>query len=507
MMDRTSGATTPIWIATTDVPARTPLAGNADADVCVVGAGISGLTTAYLLTRAGLSVIVLEDGEIGSGETGRTTAHLASALDDQYTEIIRLHGEQGARLAADSHTQAIDQIETIVEAEQIACQFERVDGYLFVPPGGDAALLDQELEAAHLAGLVSVTLLDRAPIASFDTGPCLHYPRQAQFHPLEHLVGLARAIESRGGRICTHTRVRTVAGGSDARVTTSSGHVVSTRSIVVATNTPVNDRVTMHTKQSAYRTYAIGMRVPRGSVTRALFWDTADPYHYVRLTDGPEADQEILIVGGEDHKTGQHEEDPRERFDRLVAWTRERFSVGHTPAYAWSGQVMEPVDAMAFIGRNPGDESNVYIATGDSGQGMTHGTIAGLLLTDLILDRQNPWATLYDPSRVSLRAAGAFATENINVAAQYVDLVTGGEVDTVDQIAPGAGAVLRRGLKKIAVYRALDGALVERSAVCTHLGCIVQWNRVEKTWDCPCHGSRFDPRGVVLNGPAGTDLA
>jgi Rieske Fe-S protein len=138
---------------------------------------------------------------------------------------------------------------------------------------------------------------------------------------------------------------------------------------------------------------------------------------------------------------------------------------------------------------------------------MTHGTIAGLLLTDLLLDRQNPWATLYDPSRVSLRAAGAFATENINVAAQYVDLVTGGEVDTVDQIAPGAGAVLRRGLKKIAVYRALDGALVERSAVCTHLGCIVQWNRVEKTWDCPCHGSRFDPRGVVLNGPAGTDLA
>jgi glycine/D-amino acid oxidase-like deaminating enzyme/nitrite reductase/ring-hydroxylating ferredoxin subunit len=428
-----------------------------------------------------------------------------NALDDMYAKIARLHGEEGARLAADSHTKAIDQIETIVGTEQLACRFERVDGYLFVPPGDDPSVLDEELEAAHGAGLVAVSKVARAPLASFDTGACLHYPRQAQFHPLEYLVGLARTVESRGGRICTGTRAHGIDGGKRARVTTSDGHVVRARNIVVATNTPVNDRVTMHTKQAAYRTYVVGMRVPRGAVTRALFWDTADPYHYVRVADGADGD-EILIVGGEDHKTGQEEADPRERFDRLVAWTRARFPAGDTPVCAWSGQVMEPVDALAFIGRNPGDDPNVYIATGDSGNGMTHGTIAGMLLTDLILDRENPWATLYDPSRITLRAAGEFAKENVNVAIQYGDLVTGGDIASVDDLAPGTGGVLRRGLKKIAVYREPAGALVERSALCPHLGCVVQWNGVEQTWDCPCHGSRFDAHGKVLNGPALTDL-
>ena len=504
-MERTSGGTTPIWIATTEVPRRRPLSANADVDVCVIGAGIAGLTAAYLLTRAGLSVIVLEDGEIGSGETGRTTAHLVNALDDLYTEVARLHGEEGARLAADSHTRAIDEIETIVEAERIACQFERVDGYLFVAPGDDPAVLDAELDAGHRAGLLGLELVPRAPLPSFDTGPCLLYPRQAQFHPLEYLVGLARAIESRGGRICTGTSARRISGGDDARVTTADGHVVTTRSIVVATNTPVNDRVTIHSKQAAYRTYAIAMRVVRGAITRALFWDTASPYHYVRLTGGAEDAHELLIVGGEDHKTGQ-DEDPRERFDRLVSWARERFPVGETPEYSWSGQVMEPVDAMAFIGRNPGDAGNVYIATGDSGNGMTHGTIAGMLLTDLIMGRENPWATLYDPARITLRAAGEFARENLNVAAQYGALATGGDVDSVDQIAAGQGAVVRRGPRKVAVYRTPDGSLVERSAICPHLGCVVQWNRVEQTWDCPCHGSRFNPHGKVLNGPAVTNL-
>jgi nitrite reductase/ring-hydroxylating ferredoxin subunit len=274
----------------------------------------------------------------------------------------------------------------------------------------------------------------------------------------------------------------------------------------VATNTPVNDLVTMHTKQAPYRTYVIGARIAKGAVPHLLLWDTPDPYHYVRVQPAVNGDaHEYLIVGGEDHKTGQAE-DYDERFARLEAWTRERFPIEDVPL-RWSGQVMEPVDGMAFIGRNPGEE-NVYIATGDSGNGMTHGTVAGMLLTDLILGRDNPWAPLYEPSRMSLRAAAEFARENLNVAAQYADYVTPGDVGSLGDVRAGEGAIVRRGLKQVAAYRDLEGTVHQFSAVCTHLGCIVAWNATENSWDCPCHGSRFHPiDGHVLNGPANTGLA
>ena len=503
-MDRTSGGTSSIWLNTADIAARQPLTADAEADVCVVGAGIAGLTTAYLLAEAGQSVIVLEDGEIGSGETGRTTAHLVNALDDRYSDLERLHGSEGAHLAADSHTKAIDRIEAIVRHEQIACDFERLDGYLFVPPGDDVTVLDAELEAAHRAGLTTVTRVARAPLSSFDTGPCLRFPQQAQFHPMKYLAGLARAIERRGGRIHTQTHATDIRGGAQAEIKTASGRTVRARAVVVATNTPVNDLVTMHTKQAAYRTFVVGMPVPRGLVPRALYWDTPDPYHYVRVTTAPDG-SDVLIVGGEDHKTGQ-EDDAEERFARLVAWTKERFPVVGNVTLSWSGQIMEPVDSLAFIGHNPGDAKNVFIATGDSGNGMTHGTIAGMLLTDLILGKDNLWEKLYKPSRITLRATKDFAKENLNVAAQYGDLASGGEISSPDQLAPDTGAILRHGLKKIAVFKDKTGQVTELSAVCPHLGCIVQWNSTEKTWDCPCHGSRFEATGKVLNGPAISDM-
>ncbi|HZS10532.1 MAG TPA: FAD-dependent oxidoreductase [Blastocatellia bacterium] len=502
------GQNVSIWMSTAHVPPEPALAEDLRADVCVVGAGIAGMTTAYLLAREGRSVVVLDDGRVGGGMTERTTAHLVNALDDRFFEIERLHGEKGARLAAGSHSAAIDRIEEIVAVEGIACDFERLDGYLFVPPGESTELLDRELKAAHRAGLKGVELLERAPIASFDTGPCLRFPRQAQFHPLKYLTGLAWAIRRNGGRIFTNTHADRIEGGSPARVTTSDGHVVTADAVVVATNTPVNDLVTIHTKQAPYMTYVIGARVPTGSVDRALYWDTPDPYHYVRLQsvgEGAEA-YDVLIVGGEDHKTGQAN-DADERYGRLEAWARERFPMIEGVEFRWSGQVMEPVDSLAFIGHNPMDADNVYVATGDSGNGMTHGTIAGMLLTDLILGRENEWETLYDPSRRTLRAITDFARENLNVAAQYLDWATGGEVSSVGEITPGTGAVIRHGLTKVAAYRDPEGALHTRSAVCQHLGCIVEWNSDEKTWDCPCHGSRYDRFGHVINGPAISDLA
>jgi len=498
-----SGATTSAWMTTAEVPDFPPLAEDAECDVCVVGAGIAGMTTAYTLAKAGRKVIVLDDGPIGGGETGRTTAHLTWALDDYYVEIEKVHGADGARIAAESHRAAVDRVEAIVTHERIDCEFERVDGYWFAAKPEDARLLDAEAEAARRAGAGQVDRIARVPVVSFEAA-ALRFENQAQFHPLKYLAGLARAIVRDGGRIHCGSHVADFENRPRRpRVKTEDKHSVTADAVVFATNSPVNDWVKMHTKQAPYRTYVIAVRVPRNSVPRGLYWDTANPYHYVRQASDTNGEP-LLIVGGEDHKTGQAD-DADARFGRLLEWTRRHFPTAGDIAYRWSGQVLEPNDYMGFIGRNPDDES-VYIATGDSGNGMTHGTIAGMLIPDLILGVENRWVKLYDPSRVTRRSAAPFVRENVNVAAQYADWVTPGEVSSPDEIKPGSGAIMRDGFKKFAVYRDEAGVVHIRSAVCTHLYCIVDWNSVEKTWDCPCHGSRFDPHGRVLNGPAVKEL-
>jgi glycine/D-amino acid oxidase-like deaminating enzyme/nitrite reductase/ring-hydroxylating ferredoxin subunit len=514
-MNNDSGETVSVWMATAEAPQGKKLGEDTSADVCIVGAGIAGMTTAYLLSREGRSVVVVDDGPIGGGETGRTTAHLCNVLDDRYYDLEKLHGEEGARLAAESHTAAVDMIEKIVSDEGIDCDFVRLDGYLFVPSGEPKDELQDELEACHRAGMKDVAFVDRAPLESFDTGKALRFPRQAQFHPMKYLKGLAQAIERNGGRIYTDTHVADVKGGDFARVTTDDGHTVNSYFLVIATNSPVNDMVVIHTKQAPYRTYVIGARIPKGSVPRMLLWDTPDPYHYIRLegigpggrTDAGDdaAEYDLLIIGGEDHKTGM-EEDPSARHDALENWARAHFPMIESIEYRWSGQVMEPVDGMAFIGHNPLDNANVYVATGDSGNGMTHGTIAGILLNDLIHGRPNAWQKLYDPTRRTLRALDEFVKEGADVVATLGKWATAGDVESVDEIAPGDGAVVRDGLAKNAVYRDEKGELHVCSAACSHLGCVVSWNPLEKSWDCPCHGSRFDPYGRVINGPANEDL-
>lgn len=508
-MTTPAGSSASIWVGTAALPEFPALATNERANVCVVGAGIVGLTTAYLLTRAGKTVIVLEAGLIVSGETQRTTAHLVTALDDRYFELERLHGEQGAKLAADSHSAAIDMIEKIVREERIDCNFERVNGYLFNAPDTPLDVLDRELAATHRAGLTETKIVDRAPLGAFDTGRALLFPRQAQFHPLKYLAAVAAAIVRGGGRIFVHTHAANIVGGKSAHVGTREGFQVSCDAIVVATNTPVNDRLVIQTKQAAYQTYAVGMAVPVGAVPKALYWDSGDPLHYVRVQPtNPESSDpthDILIVGGEDHKSGQAD-DAEARYARLESWARQRFPTATEIRFRWSGQVMVSVDCLAFIGRNPLDHENVYVATGDSGTGMTHGTIAGMLITDLILGRENPWTNLYCPSRVTMGAAANYARETVNMVAQFADWLTAGDVEKNRLIPPGSGAIVRHGLTKIAVYREADGTFQECSAVCPHLGGIVCWNHAEKTWDCPAHGSRFDRLGKVLHGPANQDL-
>lgn len=493
------------------LPPLAPLATDHTAAVCIVGAGIAGLTTAYLLAKEGRSVIVLDDGAIGGGESGLTTAHIVNALDRRWAELAKLHSAKALRLAASSHTAAIDRIEQIVNEEQIDCDFRRLAGYLFAAPGHPESTISAEVEAAHQAGLGLVKEVAQAPLLDYKTGPAARFRDQAQFHILRYLAGLARAVERHGGTIYTRAHVIEVneeVQPDHVLVKTDRGLNVLANEVVLATNTPFLPSISVHTKQAGYRTYAIALRVPKGAVPPALYWDTEDPFHYVRLAnlDGVDGPDELLIVGGEDHKTGQAD-DTDQRHARLEAWTRERFPRAGAVVHRWSGEVMETVDGLAYIGRIR-EGSRVMMVTGDCGNGMTHGTIAGMLITDLVHGRPNEWAELYDPTRLnlSLGSASEYLKENLNTAAQLTDWLTGGDLDDVDKLPRGAGAIMRRGLTKLAVYRDQQGNLHERSAVCPHLGCIVSWNAAEHTWDCPCHGSRFECKGRVIHGPATTDL-
>jgi glycine/D-amino acid oxidase-like deaminating enzyme/nitrite reductase/ring-hydroxylating ferredoxin subunit len=474
------------------------------ADVCVVGAGIAGLTTAYLLARENLRVVVLDSGTPTYGETSRTTAHLSNALDDRYYNIERWHGEEGAKIAAQSHTTAIDTIERIARDEGIDCEFRRLDGYLFSGPDQDVTLLEHERDAAHRAGLAEVDLASHPRGTKFFGERCLRFPRQGQFNPLKYLNGLLHCIEQQESRVFAQTRVVDIAEGDEIVVTTENGYKVRAKHVVVATNSPINNRVALHTKMAPYRTYVVAGRVRTGTVPAGLFWDNLDPYHYVRTAFGSDG-FDTLIVGGEDHKTGQ-EQHTDDRFVALERWARAHFPQFEQVTHRWSGQVMETIDGLAYSGRNPGSTRNCYVITGDSGMGMTHSTLSAMLVADLIQGRPNPWEKVYEPSRLTLTAALTYAKENFNVARQYLDWGRPSPREDSASVPLNSGCVVHRDGHKIALFRSADGNVHEMSAVCPHLGCIVNWNDTEHTWDCPCHGSRFSATGDVINGPASSPL-
>ena len=493
-----------IWQATAEVQQYAPLTGGTRADVCVIGAGIAGLTTAYLLQKEGKSVVVLEADRVGSGETGRTTAHFFPP-DERYHIIERKFGASRAAMVADSYRSATDLVESIVQEEGIDCNFFRLDGYLVPQVHKQIEPIEYEFASATRLG-VDVEMLDRVPGMVYDTGRCLRFANNAQFHPLRYLDGLARAFVKRGGVIHCETRALGIdKDGTEQKVRALNGHVHAMQ-VVVATHTPFNDKTVMHTKQAAYSTYVLGMRIPKGAMQPFLLWDTGDPYYYVRLAaidDGPD---DILIVGGQDHKTGQ-DEVPQHRWHEVEMWTRNRFPEVGDVVYRWSGEIMEPSDGVAYLGRNPMDSDNVYIITGDSGNGMTHCTAGAILVRDKILGLDNPWEDIYQPNRKPIHGLGDFVTEQANVVQQYGDWLKGGEAKSPEHIAPGEGALIRRGMTLYAVHRPVEGALQVLSAKCTHLGCAVHWNSAEKSWDCPCHGSRFDTDGRPLHGPAVKPLA
>jgi len=483
-------------------------------DVCVVGAGIAGLTTALRCLSRGYTVTVLDGGTVGGGETLRTSAHLASALDNGYAALERVHGPRGARLIADAHQAAIDWIETFCSRQDVNCGFARVDGFLYGSQTTKRAL-DRELRASRRAGL-RVEMSNTVPLPEFGGGPVIRFADQAQIDPGAYIAVLARAVANAGGRIHEHVLVERIEEGEpENRILTRGGRIGRSPNVVIATNAPLTSFASIPMKQAAYRSYVIAVSVPEGRVRPALYWDMEDPYHYVRVDDGAAAPRDddhdttgrhdLLLVGGEDHKTGQ-EHDPSKRFEALEKWTRDRFSYAGSTVERWSGQIMEPADGIGFVGRNPGSSSNVFIITGDSGDGLTLGTLGAQIVADRIEGMRNAWADVFDPSRSMMHAASVFLRENANAAAQYTDLVAPGDVSSERDVSRGEGAVVRDGPRLVAVFRDEHNGLHACSAICPHLDGVVHWNAVEKSWDCPCHGSRFDPYGHLIIGPATGDL-
>jgi len=490
-----------LWHATHQLRHFPPVSRDFEIDVAIAGGGISGLTAAVVLARAGRSVAVLERDDIASGETGHTTAHLTEAVDARYRTIAKDFGEEGARLVAESSRDAIDWIQRIVATGELDVGFARVPGFLYTEHRFDLDMLAEELDAAHRAGC-AVSWVDDVPLP-FKTFGGVQWNRQAQIHATAYLGALADEALQHGVRIHEHTRVIEVTDGEPCRVATDHGEIRA-RDVFVAANVPVNNRVLLLTKIAAYRSYALAAD-GASPFAPGLFWDTADPYHYTRRAMiGSRA---YVIVGGEDHRTGQ-DVDTEQHYARLRSYAHERFGFAQE-TFRWSGQIIEPVDGLPYIGLNAAS-GHVYVATGYAGNGMTFATLAGLMVSDQMLGHSNPYAELYKATRVKpVAAAVDYVAENVMFPAHLVrDRLTSldAERGTPDALRPGEGGIFTGDQGKVAVSRGGDGSLHAVSPVCTHLGCDVAWNHAEQTWDCPCHGSRFSPVGQVINGPAVNDL-
>jgi glycine/D-amino acid oxidase-like deaminating enzyme/nitrite reductase/ring-hydroxylating ferredoxin subunit len=497
--------TSPYWADSVPFPAFPKINRDIDVDVVVVGGGITGLTTAYLLLAAGKSVAVLERGKIGEIDTGHTTAHLTMVTDQRLSELVRRFGRSHAQAVWDAGRAAIAQIEQIASDNEIDCAFSWVDGYLHAPNGEiaeDAAeSLREDATIARELGF-DAEFLEAVPFAG---SMGVRFPDQARFHPRKYLAGLARVVRDQGGAIFE------LSGAEEfferpLRVKADDRRL-RCRDVVIATHNPLVGLASVmrasifQTKLALYTSYVVAGRVPQGTVPDALFWDTADPYHYLRVD--PQRDHEIVIFGGEDHKTGQVS-DTNACYDRLTQTLVDKLP-NIDLSYRWSGQVIETPDGLPYIGKMTDHQ---YAATGFGGNGMTFGTLAAVIIADAIQGLRNPWTELFDPGRAALRRGlWDYLTENADYPYYMMrGRWAGEERRSLSALKPDQGTIVDQDGVKIAAYRRLNGSLVLRSAICTHMGCVVGWNDAERTWDCPCHGSRFTPEGDVISGPAETPL-
>jgi glycine/D-amino acid oxidase-like deaminating enzyme/nitrite reductase/ring-hydroxylating ferredoxin subunit len=497
--------TTPYWFPTAKIQRFPALKHDAEVDVLVVGAGLTGVTTAYLLKQAGLRVALIERERIAMVDTGHTTAHLTCVTDLRLHELVKNFGRDHAQALWDAGTAAIDQIEKLIATEEIDCEFTRVPGYLHAPRNGgtrdERAGLREDANLANEFGF-DATYLESVPHMAT---PGIRFADQAKFHPRKYLAGLVAALPSEDSHVFEESEVSEFdAKESRAKV---NGHWISYRRLVLATHNPlmgeagVASATLFQTKLALYTSYVLGAKIPRNSIPIASYWDTNDPYQYLRIDRHQDFD--YAIFGGEDHKTGQvpNTEMCFHRLEEALLEILPAAKIDHR----WSGQVIETTDGMPFIGENAEGQ---FIGTGFSGNGMTFGTVTAMMARDWAMGAANPWTDLFDVDRKKIKGgAWDYLVENKDYPYYLMkSRFAAPEGESVRAVKSGEGKIIKLKGKKVAVYRDAKGEVKKLSAVCTHMGCIVRWNQAESTWDCPCHGSRFKPEGEVISGPAEAPL-
>jgi glycine/D-amino acid oxidase-like deaminating enzyme/nitrite reductase/ring-hydroxylating ferredoxin subunit len=505
-MPTTNISTTPYWATSATFPPFAKHAEDAETDVVIVGAGVTGLTAAYLLAKAGKRVVVLERDRCAMTDTGHTTAHLTMVTDARLSELAKRFGHDHAQAVWDAGLAAIATIDEVVREHAIDAGFEWVDGYLHAPLNNDESeerkRLEEDATLAREMGF-DAEFVETVPLMN---RPGIRFADQARIHPRSYLAGVAKAFVALGGRIYEHSTADDFC--DDPRAVKVAGHTIRCEDIILATHNPLvglsglAGATLFQTKLALYTSYVIAGRVPRGTVPDALWWDTGDPYNYLRVE--PHRDFDVIVFGGEDHKTGQQDDTTAcyQRLEERLKVIVPRVDVTHR----WSGQVIETPDGLPYIGHTADHQ---HAATGYAGNGMTFGTLAGMMMSDAILDRTNPWRDLFDPSRKAItRGVWDYLKENVDYPYYLIrDRFAGAEAKSLRAVKRGQGKVIERDGAKVAAYRDPSGAVTLRSATCTHMGCVVGWNTAERTWDCPCHGSRFKPSGDVIAGPAEAPLS
>ena len=485
-----------LWVDTAPETSYPSLRDEVEVDFAVVGGGIAGLTAALLLKRGGARVAVIEAGRVGTGVTGHTTGKVSSLQGLIYRRLRRSFGEDGARLYGEANEAAIDRIEALVEEEAIDCGFRRVANYTYAESERALAHVKEEVRIARRLGLPA-TYADSPPLPYRVRG-AVRFADQAQLHAAAYLVGLAEAVDGEGSYVFEETRAHDVSTTAPLTVSTGEGSVTASAALI-ATNFPFLDRGLFFARCHPHRSYLVAATIA-GELPDGTFISAEEPLRSIMPYRS--GDRSLLLLGGEGHRA-EATTDTAERYRRLEAWARERFPVSSLE-YRWSTQDALPIDGVPYVGRLTPFSRHLYVATGFRKWGLSNGTAAGVILADRLLGRPpSPWATIFDSNRVKpLAGARRFVTENARVGARFLSGRLAARRSALPELPRGQARVLELGGEKTAAYKDDQGEIHAVSAVCTHLGCLVEWNGGEKTWDCPCHGSRFDADGRVLQGPA-----
>ena len=471
-------------------------------DVIIVGAGITGISTALMLQKAGKICTVVEAQEIGFGTTGGTTAHLNTLLDTPYYEIEKKFCAEDAKRVAGLARTAIDLIRYNIEEFKIDCDFEVLPAYVFSKDDAQDADLKKLYESLQKV-LINTSYTVKIP-TPVPYRKAIEVASQAKFHPMKYVLALAKVFEEKGGMIIQNCRVTDVTKTENdiLEVTTSLGKLTA-RAVIYATHIPPGVNM-LHFTCAPYRSYAMALKLHNGNYPDGLVYDLDDPYHYYRTheVDG----QKYLIAGGADHKTG-HEANTEKCFTELERYFRKFYDIEEI-SYKWSSQYFEPADGLPYIGHLPGNPDNVYVATGFGGNGMIYGSASAMILTDMIVMGKSEYEDLFKPARVKPMAEFSnVVKEGADVTKEMVKgWLSMEKLDELAGLAKGEGKVVKYEGSPVALYKNEDGRLFAVNPACPHIKCTVGWNSTEKSWDCPCHGSRFSYTGELLTGPARNDL-